>query len=260
MTGRNPPPDEEPRGPENQPGQPDQHGQPGSSGGVPPQPGYPPPQGYGPVQGPPPQQPGYPAQYGQPPYGPPPYGQPPYGPAGAYPPPKKRRTGRIILLTLGILLVLCVGGIVLAVAGSHHNSSTSGGATVGLNQPARDGKFEFNVSKVGCGIPTIGQPPASLNAQGQFCEAHMTVKNIGNQAQVLDASAQKAFNASGQTYDANGAADPYLGDTGNAFLNNINPGNTISGIVVFDIPKNQSIAKLQLHDSAFSDGVNVTVS
>jgi hypothetical protein len=27
-----------------------------------------------------------------------------------------------------------------------------------------------------------------------------------------------------------------------------------------DIPKDQSIAKLQLHDSSFSNGVNVTVS
>ena len=44
-----------------------------------------------------------------------------------------------------------------------------------------------------------------------------------------------------------------------AFLEDINPGNSVKGIVVFDIPKDGQIVKLELHDSAFSGGVVVNV-
>jgi hypothetical protein len=201
---------------------------------------------------------------------PPIYGQTPYAPYAAPPAPKKRKTGRIVLIVLGAIVLLCVGGGNLAAAlggggsssatGGSGSGSDTGNAPVGLNQPARDGKFEFVVQSIQCGIPSIGDSVLGKKAQGQFCEVHMTVKNIGNEAQLFDDSNMFAYNAAGQKYDADSEAGIYLGDAGNAFLNNINPGNTVTGIVVFDIPTNQKITKLELHDSAFSGGVIVAVS
>jgi hypothetical protein len=43
------------------------------------------------------------------------------------------------------------------------------------------------------------------------------------------------------------------------FLQDINPGNSVSGIVVFDVPNGQTPGHLELHDSAFSGGVTVNV-
>lgn len=43
------------------------------------------------------------------------------------------------------------------------------------------------------------------------------------------------------------------------FFNQINPGNTVHGKFAFDLPKGTKAVKAQLHDSAFSDGVTVTL-
>jgi hypothetical protein len=163
---------------------------------------------------------------------------------------------------------MCGGAVAcVALVGSAADKATNGSGTnpgrnaaaVGLNQPARDGKFEFTVTKLECGIDQIGDTLLNKKAQGQFCKVHVTVKNIGNEARTFDASNQYAYNAAGQKYDADGAAGLYLGDDGKAFLEQINPGNSVNGIVVFDVPKDAKIAKVELHDSGFSGGVVVNV-
>ena len=51
----------------------------------------------------------------------------------------------------------------------------------------------------------------------------------------------------------------YLKDS-KSFREDINPGNTVNGTSVFDIPKTSQITQLQLHDSMFSGGVKVRVA
>ena len=115
------------------------------------------------------------------------------------------------------------------------------------------------VTKVECGIAQIGSEFLNKNAQGQFCKVYVTVTNIGNEARTFHDSSQYAYNAAGQKYDADGAAGMYLEGDSHAFLEEINPGNSVNGIIVFDIPKDAQIVKLELHDSAFSGGVVVNV-
>ena len=43
------------------------------------------------------------------------------------------------------------------------------------------------------------------------------------------------------------------------FLEDINPGNSVVGTVVFDVPKGTKVTELELHDSAFSGGVKVAL-
>lgn len=166
-------------------------------------------------------------------------------------------------------IVLAVVGLALLAIGcsgkstDNASSSNNGGdakAAAGMNQAVRDGKFEFTVTKVQCGASQIGSNDFGVKAQGQFCRVSLTVKNIGDKAQMFDGSSQHAFNAAGQKYDADTAAAIYLGDEANSFLKDINPGNSVNGTVVFDIPKDAAITKLELHDSAFSGGVTVKVS
>lgn len=131
--------------------------------------------------------------------------------------------------------------------------------TAGLNSPVRDGKFQFVVSKVDCGKASVGSGGLVKKAQGQFCLVALTVTNVGNESQYLDGSSQKALDAQGRQFSPDTAAAIYLGDQGNTFLNQINPGNAVQGQVVFDIPKDAKISKLELHDSPFSQGVAVAV-
>ena len=128
----------------------------------------------------------------------------------------------------------------------------------GFDTPVRDGSFQFTVDQLACGSLTVGSNGLGKRAQGQYCLLTMDVKNIGDRAQILDSSSQKAYNAQGQQFSSDGAAAIYLADS-NTFLNGINPGNSVRGVVVFDIPEGARLARLELHDSPFSGGVFVAV-
>lgn len=131
-------------------------------------------------------------------------------------------------------------------------------AAPGIGTPARDGKFEFTVTSVEADVARVGDDLFGKDAQGQFTLVHVTVTNIGDEAQYFDGSSQKLVDAQGRTHSADGSAAIYLGDA-ESFLNQINPGNTVQGTVVFDIPANATPASLELHDSPFSGGVTVSV-
>jgi hypothetical protein len=222
--------------------------------------GQPASQGYGPgVQGYGPPAPGY----GQQPA--PAWQQQP--PPGYPPPPPVRKKKSKVWLVLGIIaavLALVCGGAIACTALVASNLPDSpgtgtGAATVGINQPARDGKFEFTVTGVQCGVKHIGPASFGSDAQGQFCLVKVTVTNIGNEAQMFTGINVYGFNAAGQKFDTDTSAAIYLEGDARSFLENINPGNTVNGTLVFDIPVGQSLKKLELHDSLLSGGVIVNL-
>ncbi|SDC56034.1 protein of unknown function [Sanguibacter gelidistatuariae] len=131
--------------------------------------------------------------------------------------------------------------------------------TPGIGSVVADGKFEFTVNSLEPGVAHIGDATFGVDAQGQFLLVHVTVTNIGDQAQYFDSSSQKLLDAQGRTHSADSTAAVYLPDS-NSFLTSINPGNTVEGIIVFDVPADASPASLELHDSPFSGGVTVAVS
>ncbi|MCA5891833.1 DUF4352 domain-containing protein [Isoptericola sp. NEAU-Y5] len=127
-----------------------------------------------------------------------------------------------------------------------------------VGDPVRDGKFEFTVTELEDGVREIGDELLSQEAQGRFVLVHMTVENIGDEAQYFDGDSQELIDTEGRTHSADTAAAIYLGDS-NSFLNEINPGNKVEGVVVFDLPKDATPQSLELHDSMFSGGVQVNV-
>lgn len=129
--------------------------------------------------------------------------------------------------------------------------------TAKIGDPVRDGKFEFTVQKVKCGVTKVGTSMLGEKAQGQFCLVTVKVKNIGKEPQALADSAQKAFAADGTEYSTDSAAGLYANKDQDTLFNEINPGNQVTGVLVFDIPKNVKLTKLELHDSLFSGGIDV---
>lgn len=125
-----------------------------------------------------------------------------------------------------------------------------------MNQPVRDGKFEFVVSGMDCTKTKVGDQYLNKTAQGKFCIVALSVKNVGDQAQTFSDFDQKAKDAQGRTLDADSTAGIYLKES-NSWLNKINPGNQVKGSIVFDVPKDGTLTELTLHDSAFSGGVAV---
>lgn len=172
-----------------------------------------------------------------------------------------RRTTSLALLATALVALGCGAGSTAdstADAGSAKGDDKPKTATIG--QPARDGKFEFTVKSTKCGVAKVGTDLLGAKAQGQFCLVTINVKNIGKEAQMFDGSSQKAYAADGTEYSADSGAAIYANKNAETFLNDINPGNQVTGVVVFDIPKNVKLTKLELHDSPFSGGVAVTLS
>lgn len=132
-------------------------------------------------------------------------------------------------------------------------------ATAGLGDKVRDGKFEFTVKKVDCGKTRIGSAAFGTKAQGQFCFVSLKIKNIGDEAQTMFADNQYLFDQKGRKSSADVDAAMYMGDRAQTLWEEINPGNVLKGVVVFDVPKNAEPTSLELHDSMFSDGVTVSL-
>lgn len=128
----------------------------------------------------------------------------------------------------------------------------------GIGEAVRDGKFEFTITEVETGVGQVGDEFLNEQAQGQFVLVHMTVTNIGDQAQMLNGSNQTLVDTEGREHRADSSAALYL-DGSETFLNDINPGNSVEGIVVFDIPADAEPAAIELHDSMFSGGVTVSL-
>jgi len=129
----------------------------------------------------------------------------------------------------------------------------------GLGDKVRDGKFMFTVTKVQTGVRQIGGDAFGVKAQGQFVLVHMTVKNIGDEAQTLFGDNQTLF-IGGKEYSADTEAGIYLDDS-KSFIEEINPGNKLTGVVVFDVPKSaKKFDKIEVHDSMFSGGADIDLS
>jgi hypothetical protein len=211
---------------------------------------YQPPQG---PQGapPPPQWPQSPPQ-GQQPQQPPAWGQPGYTPPPSKPkPPIYRRPWFMILGILGLIVI--VGALV----GDPPAEEPTGGQTEerqaqeaeeapateaapGIGDSVRDGNFEFVVTAFQC-------------AGGQ-CRAAMRVENIGSDPGEMFAANQYLFDTSNRKFEADSSLTDAL------FFQELNPGQKVSGKVIWRVPGGFKPDHLELHDSAFSGGVEVEVS
>ncbi|WP_434740298.1 DUF4352 domain-containing protein [Micromonospora sp. SH-82] len=176
-----------------------------------------------------------------------------------------RRTTLLALTTAGLVALGCGAGATGEVSGTADGTDTGGGGTdtrkvAAIGEPARDGKFEFTVTSAKCGVDKVGSGPLGATAQGQYCLVELTVENIGKQAQLLDGSSQKAYDAKGTEYSTDTEAALYANKKAETFLNEINPGNRVTGVIVFDVPKKVKLTEVKLHDSFLSGGVTVSLN
>lgn len=173
---------------------------------------------------------------------------------------------------LTVIIVLFVLGLIGSAAGGSKSGTTTVSSdttgtstspkaqTAKVGEAANDGKFQFTISSITCGKTSVGTNQyLTKQPQGQYCLLSVSVKNIGDQAQSLLSSNQYLFNANGQKYSADDTATIYNAPNGTSWYNDINPGNSVTGAIVFDIPKDQTPATAELHDSAFSGGVKVNL-
>ena len=128
-----------------------------------------------------------------------------------------------------------------------------------IGTKVRDGKFEFVVTDVKCGISRVGSGGFDTEAQGQFCRVSLTISNIGDEPQSMFGDNQQAFDAKGRKFSADTEASIY-DPKSEVPLRGDQPGATPSrAAVYFDVPKKTKLVKIELHDSMFSGGVEVAL-
>ncbi|MET0416615.1 MAG: DUF4352 domain-containing protein, partial [Actinoplanes sp.] len=181
----------------------------------------------------------YPPQPQGQPYPQQPYGAPPPGYPAQAPPAKKRRWpwivgGLALLSILGCvgLFTLVLGGTGAALNEMDENTKGKNAIAGQMGKAATDGKFQFTVTGMKCGVKQVGPAEFGEKAQGQFCLVDVTVKNTGASAEVFSDMSQQAYDEAGTEYSVDSGAGTWANKDYSTFLESINPGNSVKGKLV----------------------------
>ncbi|MDK7198099.1 DUF4352 domain-containing protein [Actinotignum sp. GS-2025f] len=117
-------------------------------------------------------------------------------------------------------------------------------ATVGIGTPVILGDFEVTVTNVEKGVSHIGNDVLGKDATGQYVIVDVTVKNTGKEAAGFAESEQKLVDTEGRQHSVSGDS-LYLGDA-SMIYEKVNPGNTVTGKLLYDVPADAVPAKLEL--------------
>jgi hypothetical protein len=170
----------------------------------------------------------------------------------------KRHFGWFVGLAAAIVALLCLAGALGAVVlGRKVFSNKETHPTVAMGQPVRDGNFMFTAAKMKCGIGQLGTPDDYQVPTGQFCVVELKITNVGKEPGIYADSIQDAFAPNGSRFTADTPAGYYANPDPMVFLNEINPGNHIDVAIVYDIPKNGKISKMELHENPYTRGAVV---
>jgi hypothetical protein len=223
---------------------------------------YPPQQPYDPGQQHQQQHPQYSQQ--------PPVSGPPGQPYGYTPQqqPKKRKKWPWVVGVLAVLMIGgCIGTFALLAGGAKvvtdaademdQNQQGKNAVAGEMDKPAKDGKFQFTVTGMKCGVKSVGPEGFGQRAQGEFCLIDVQIKNIADSAEVFNDSSQQATDAKGAVYSVDSGAAVYANGDSSTFLEEINPGNTVKGKLVFDVPKATKLTSVVLHESMYTAGVKI---
>jgi hypothetical protein len=129
----------------------------------------------------------------------------------------------------------------------------------GIGTPVQSGDLSFTVTKVACGTKRVGTTDLGAKANGQYCLLSLSAENTGDEAATIIGSSQKLLDDKGRQFSADDEASLYVSKDGsNPLIDEINPGNTSKGVLVFDVPKNVKPVSAVLV-GGFIGGEEVTV-
>lgn len=135
---------------------------------------------------------------------------------------------------------------------------TPSATAAGINTPVRDGKFEFTVTGVQPGVPSVGGDYGQT-AQGSYTLVTMKVTNIGDKPQTFFDSNVVGYDSQGRQHAVDSTAGIYANDQAQGFINEINPGNSSTAVLVYDLPSGETLTKLIAKDSSFSKGATINL-
>jgi hypothetical protein len=119
--------------------------------------------------------------------------------------------------------------------------------------------WEITVNSVEDGVAKVGDEYLGAEAQGQFVQIALSVKNTGSAPDYFFEDDIKLADDDGNTYSADSEAGIYAAEDNILFLEEINPGNTAKGVLVFDVPEDVDPSRLTFAGGLFSDPVEISL-
>ena len=133
-------------------------------------------------------------------------------------------------------------------------------ASYGIGDTVAADDWEITVAKVEDGVSQVGDEFLNAQAQGQFVQIELSVKNTGSEPNFFFEDDIKLGDNAGNTYSADSEAGIYAAENNILFLEEINPGNTADGVLVFDVPEDVDPSKLTFAGGLFSDPVEISLT
>ncbi len=167
----------------------------------------------------------------------------------------------------GIILVVII--IIGAVNGGKSGSNTTGTtqtstgskteeakAIAKVGETVQDGDIAFTATDV-TAATTLGSQYTKKTAQGMFYVVSLKIENKGKETKTIDSSMITLTDSQGRTFDrsidgqtAKGMARGKV----DLFLQQVQPGLSVNGDIVFDIPKDAAGLKLLVKGGYFGKG------
>lgn len=132
-------------------------------------------------------------------------------------------------------------------------------ASYGIGDAVAADDWEVTVNSVKDGISSVGDEFMGTEAQGQFVVVDLSVKNTASAPDFFWEDNIKLGDESGNTYSADSEAGLYAAEDSILFAEEINPGNTAKGVLVFDVPADVSPDKLTFEGGLFSDPIEISL-
>lgn len=139
-----------------------------------------------------------------------------------------------------------------------HNAAPTKTAAkgAGIGTPVKSGDLQFTVTKVVRGQQQVGTDFMAQKAQGSYTLVHVTVRNVGNDSETLIDSDQKIKDAENKTYSPDSGAELAM-DNNDVWLAQINPGNAVDGVLVYDMPVGVRATAIDFSGGLFKDSATV---
>ncbi|MFN2606884.1 MAG: DUF4352 domain-containing protein [Acidimicrobiales bacterium] len=183
------------------------------------------------------------------------------GCAGAAGPARRAPRWAVPLIVLAVLAAGAAALVALVGSSSGHAGratmlpvsapATTVLAPVGADPAggATEGSLTFSVTAWQCGATSVGSPPAAT-ALGQFCFLSFTVRNDGSAPDQFPGAFQYVVDGQNKRYGSDSRATAAYPAPGNATLlqdHQLNPGISLEGVLVYDIPVGAKPVAAEFH-------------
>lgn len=175
--------------------------------------------------------------------------------------------GGIIIVVLIVISVISNLGKSGSSSSSTNNAATTANdnkqaeakTVAKLNEPVQDGDLAFTATTVETAT-ALGNQFTKKDAQGMFQIITLKIENKGKETKTVDSSMISLTDSQGRKFDRSIEGQTAKGLSQgkvDLFLQQVQPGLSVSGDIVFDIPKEATGLKLFVKGGLFGKGQEI---